>query len=77
MKHFCPNDPKHAQFHTTVHVMQGWLVDRDGNHVETTDDCLQITGPETGNLWTCATCDAEATTTPPRLEQAPRRGRSR
>ena len=80
MKHFCPNDPKHAQFHTFAHVMQEWLVDADGDYIETSDEELQISAwPDDGNIWNCATCGAEATTTPPREEQekAPRRGRSR
>jgi hypothetical protein len=49
--------------------MQMWLVDRDGEHVETTDDFVQVTaGPDDGNIWTCATCDAEATTKRPRVK---------
>lgn len=79
MPHYCPNDPSHVQFHTTAHVVQDWLVDADGDHIETldTEDAMVAAGPDDGNLWTCATCGAEATMEEPLLEKAPKRSRTR
>lgn len=57
----CPNDPEHKTFLTVAHVMQDWLVDPEGEHIETKDECLQVSfKPDPGNLWHCATCGADA-----------------
>lgn len=63
MRAICPNNRKHNEFITTVHVMQDWRVDEKGNHLETVEDFLQIThGADKDNIWSCAICGAEAIT---------------
>jgi hypothetical protein len=64
MKARCPNDPTHITFETVAHVMQLWMVNEDGEHVETLNDCCQVSfSPDPGNMWTCTECGAEAVVT--------------
>lgn len=67
LKITCPKNPKHQRFATTAHVMQEWVVDKDGEFVRVSDPCLQTDqGPEKGNSFTCVCkvkgeeCGAEA-----------------
>ena len=61
MPRYCPNDPSHKQFLATVQVTQEWLVDEDGEYIETNYDCAQEeTDPDDDDEWTCATCGALA-----------------
>lgn len=60
MKATCPNDPEHKQFLTTAHLMQEWVVDEHGNFVEHSLDLETSHGPDSGNIWTCYTCGAQA-----------------
>jgi hypothetical protein len=57
----CPTDPAHARFITTVHVTEDWIVDRQGNWIETAEASGEVSfGPDPGNIWTCADCGAQA-----------------
>lgn len=61
MKAICPKNEEHKQFITVAHVMQDWLVDEQGNWLETVDESLETSfPPNKDNLWTCAVCGAEA-----------------
>lgn len=61
MKAICPNNETHKQFTTVAHVMQNWLVDDEGNWLETVEDSIETSfGPNKDNIWTCATCGSEA-----------------
>jgi len=60
MKATCPANPKHNKFLTTAHVMEEWLVDAEGNWIETRQ-CLQTDhGPDPDNDWACAICGETA-----------------
>ena len=51
----------HAEFTTTAHVMQEWLVNKHGDFISAVADCLEVThGPDDGNLWECARCGFSA-----------------
>ena len=57
----CPKDPEHKTFITCAHVMQDWEVDERGNWLKTIDDSIQTSyPPNSGNIWTCSICGAEA-----------------
>lgn len=44
-------------FYATAHVTQDWKMDRNGNYIETEDDCIEVTHyPEDEDIWTCANC---------------------
>jgi hypothetical protein len=62
MKLRCPKDATHKRFGTTAHVMQSWVVDEEGEYVETTNDCLEVTSPPdfVYNTVNCAICGADA-----------------
>jgi hypothetical protein len=65
MKATCPNNPDHKRFHTVAHVSETWVVDEEGNWVETTDDPGEIVAhPHSDNTWQCVECDAEAKVEP-------------
>jgi len=69
MKAVCPNNENHKEFVTVVHVIDEWVVDEEGNWIETKGDESQtedeglVHGPDAGNTWTCHTCGAEAEVT--------------
>ena len=49
------------KFETTVHVMQSWEVDENGEFIQVLYDCLEITHEaDDENIWTCTNCGAEA-----------------
>lgn len=57
----CPNNPEHKRFYTTAHMSETWVVDEEGNWVETTDDPGEIVArPHPDNTWQCVECGAEA-----------------
>ena len=59
-KHICPKCGG-KQFYTTAHIMQEWLVDENGNFIQTVEDCLEVTADaDDENYWCCANCGAEA-----------------
>lgn len=63
MKATCPKNPEHNLFSTTVHVVQEWVVDSQGNFVKIVDgrEALEvIADPDPMNIWTCRDCGAEA-----------------
>ena len=63
MKIRCLKNPEHKSFITTVHVMQEWITNENGdfNRVNSGGECLEVTaGPDPDNIWTCYTCGAEA-----------------
>ena len=56
----CPNNPDHDTFVTVAHVSEDWLVDRDGNFLESRGTLETVADPNAANTWTCHVCDAEA-----------------
>jgi len=61
MKATCPNNPEHKRFVTVAHVTQDWVVDEKGNHIDTFDNCKEVTAkPDPGNTWECYECGEEA-----------------
>jgi len=57
----CPNNIQHKEFVTTAYEMHGWKVDKNGNYIETKEECVQVvSGPQKENIWTCSICGAEA-----------------
>jgi len=63
MNAVCPKNPKHNKFITTAHVMQEWIVDKEGNFIKIAKggSCLEVTHkPDFDNLWTCQICGTEA-----------------
>lgn len=47
-------------FAVTAHVVQGWLVDRDGYYIATTEECVEVAHePDNEDLWTCTKCHYE------------------
>jgi len=54
LKITCPKNAKHNRFVTTAHVMQDWIIDKDGNFVRCLNECVLVDkGPEKGNYFTC------------------------
>jgi len=60
MKATCPNNPNHKRFITVAHVSEDWIVDEEGNWLETLQSLETVAKPNPGNSWTCAECKAEA-----------------
>ena len=47
-------------FYVTAHVTQGWIVDGEGNWLETTASCEEVThAPDDQDVWQCAKCGEE------------------
>lgn len=47
----------HDVFYVSAHVIQDWIVDHNGNFLETIDDCVEVTHfPTDDDLWECAKC---------------------
>jgi hypothetical protein len=67
----CPKDANHRKFKTMAVVMETWVVDENGNYIETARHdakCMcgpmeVVFGPLAGNKWTCAECATEAKVT--------------
>ena len=48
------------EFLVTAHVVQGWVVDENGQFVEVLDDCEMVTHrPDDDDLWMCRKCAYE------------------
>lgn len=60
MKATCPNSPDHKQFITVAHVMQEWVVDETGIFQEALETIETTHRPDSGNIWTCRVCGADA-----------------
>lgn len=60
MKATCTKDTNHKEFLTPAHVAQTWKVDEDGDFLGVFSNDDTISGPNSGNIWTCAICGAEA-----------------
>jgi hypothetical protein len=61
LKITCPNNKSHKKFITLAHVVQEWAVDQDGELLEVTNDCVQVThSPDKDDLFQCDICEAEA-----------------
>lgn len=44
-----------TEFIITPHVTQSWLVDGNGNYLETVTECEEVTyTPDDDDIWTCA-----------------------
>lgn len=49
-------------FYVNAHVVQEWLVDENGDFMQTTEDCITVSHyPDDSDLWTCYNCSHEAT----------------
>lgn len=58
----CPTDTTHDTFITSVHVVQDWLVDRDGDWIQDVNDCVDvIRSVSPDEVWVCAHCGEIAT----------------
>lgn len=61
MKKYCPNSPDHKLFVASVEVHQLWVIDENGEFVESLNDCLNvIRGPDPEMYWECLECGSEA-----------------
>lgn len=50
-----------VEFFVTANVTQGWKVDANGNYIETTAECEEVTHkPDNEDVWQCATCGHDA-----------------
>ena len=46
-----------TKFIVTAHVTQDWLVDGDGNYLETLSECEEVTHrPDDEDVWICSKC---------------------
>lgn len=46
-----------TEFLVTAHVTQGWKVDGNGNFIECTNECDEVTHtPDDEDMWQCAKC---------------------
>ena len=49
------------KFYITAHVTQDWVVDENGNFLETYNDCIDVLHyPDDEDLWQCTECGFEA-----------------
>lgn len=60
MKATCPKSKSHKEFLTVATVMEEWRVDEEGNFLNTEQSLQTNHGPDSGNIWTCAVCGAQA-----------------
>ena len=63
MRARCPKDPAHKEFITTAHVVEEWVVDEEGNWIETLQSLETAHPPHKDNCWSCAECGEEAKVT--------------
>ena len=56
----CPKNLKHREFMTVAVEMHDWLVDGNGNFIEDKGCTEMFAKPDSGNVWSCATCGEEA-----------------
>lgn len=60
MRAVCPEDKRHKTFITTAYVAQEWVVDDEGNCLETLDIVKTVDMPDSGRPWVCDICGCEA-----------------
>ena len=47
-------------FYVTAHIVEGWKVDKDGEYLKTTEQCVEVAHyPDNEDLWTCVECGYE------------------
>lgn len=52
----CPICGKET-FHVNAHVVQGWLVNGDGDFVSVSEECVEVSHePDNEDIWTCIGC---------------------
>jgi hypothetical protein len=58
----CPKDKTHDRFVVTAHVTEDWVVDANGDYIETflRSDCVVIHEPDEEDVWQCFMCDTVA-----------------
>ena len=45
------------EFYVNAHVVQGWLVDNNGEYIATTEECVCISHePDDDDIWECKIC---------------------
>lgn len=45
------------KFFVTAHITQDWVVDENGNYIETAEDCIDVTHyPDNDDVWQCFEC---------------------
>ena len=45
------------EFIVSAHVVQTWVVDKNGNFERVSEDCTDVThAPDNDDMWTCAEC---------------------
>ena len=50
------------EFYVTNHVLQDWLVDGNGEYIQTEDSCVEVTHfADDADWWQCADCGYDAT----------------
>lgn len=48
-------------FHANAHIVQGWLVDSEGEFVAVSEECVEVThSPKDDDVWACTKCNYEA-----------------
>ena len=56
----CPKC-RNKTFLVTAHIVQGWLVDENGEFMEVTEDCVCVSHhPDNEDIWTCEKCGYDA-----------------
>lgn len=59
--HKCPHCGNTERFIAPAVVVQDWIVDKDGEYIDTYEDCIDvITYPDEEITWYCAECYEEA-----------------
>lgn len=49
------------EFYVNAHVVQGWLVDSDGEYIATSEECVAVSHePSDDDLWKCKKCGYDA-----------------
>lgn len=59
----CPKDASHVRFLATAYVSEDWIVEPDGQWIETADPqgpAEVLYEPNIEDTWTCAECGAIA-----------------
>ena len=63
MKAVCPKDPTHTGCYTTAAMQETWLVDNEGNWIETLCSDQILHKPSPDNIWECRECGEECAVT--------------
>lgn len=49
------------EFYTNAHIVQGWLVDKDGYYIATSEECVCVAhDPDDDGMWECKRCGYSA-----------------